>query len=218
MDLSKFIRMLQTSALYFANAKELEDVYEGCLSRPSLEHFAELIDWKQLPGQDSSKILAQLIPMIGNQAAVNCWHMSEHENVMMWSKYASALGSGGVAIQSTSDRLCASFTIPASVWVGQVRYIDYYHESIDPTDVLQWFLCKRLPFAPEQELRAVVYSRGGSRDLSAIRFPSRDQFLDVVCPSSSLQSCPYPTVILSFEYEFHQQARPVQQGDVHRRL
>jgi hypothetical protein len=89
---------------------------------------------------------------------INCWHANEHESAAMWRLYSQ--GREAVCIQSTFERLAKG--LPGDTFAGSVNYIDYETGEIQlgrtPLSmVLNHFLFKRLSFAHEQEVRAVVY-------------------------------------------------------------
>jgi hypothetical protein len=153
-DLAKFVRMLDTKKLFFASAKALTDVYEGTLTRPSLQKAVVLY----AQGQDVNpeRIFEFIAKIPAQMLGVNCWHLNDNESPAMWQMYAR--DHQGIAIQSTFDRLARSFaTYETHVYIGKVKYVDYDKATIDPRDIKQWMLHKRLEFAHENELRAVTF-------------------------------------------------------------
>jgi hypothetical protein len=71
----------------------------------------------------------------------------------MWEVYSGH----GVAVRSTFLHLCASFgAVDESVYVGEVSYIDYRTQAINPGNTMNAALTKRLSFEHEREVRAVV--------------------------------------------------------------
>ena len=92
----------------------------------------------------------------------NCWFKSEHESAAMWELYLES--SEGVAIKTSFNNLCtvldgatcngAAYESVA-IHLAQVEYIDYEKEfTSDGWDPITTY--KRLSFAHEQELRAVM--------------------------------------------------------------
>jgi len=154
-SLAKFVRLIQQQSLYFASASQLEDKFEGSLTTPSVERFINMLtnDHPTLPLQ----LAYQALSLSMRQIAVNCWHLSGNESYVMWSRYATK-EDGGIAIQSTVERLSMSFPASQShVWIGKIKYIDYKQDEIETfRDVKQWFLHKRKPFSSERELRAMI--------------------------------------------------------------
>jgi len=80
--------------------------------------------------------------------------MGEHESNAMWQLYAPE----GVVIQSTFDRLCASFAPEAEhVYVGEVCYMNF--RTAQPQtygNTLSAAFNKGIEYEHERELRAVV--------------------------------------------------------------
>jgi hypothetical protein len=93
--------------------------------------------------------------------AISCWHAAEHESAGMWSQY----GNGGISIRSTFGGLVG--TLPkrpdspsAGIYVGMVKYIDYATQSVPEGNVYWPFIHKRLSFAHEREVRAIILKPG----------------------------------------------------------
>jgi hypothetical protein len=95
---------------------------------------------------------------------VNCWHMNEGESLAMWKLYAAHNDS--ICIQSTCAKLVR--LLPKDAFVGMVRYIDYNSHHIDWGMVLEYIVHKRLSFAHERELRAVIWTPSASGTYEAI--------------------------------------------------
>jgi hypothetical protein len=152
-DITKFIRVLQTRALYFVGAELLTDLFEGTLTRPSQSEWVRILKERGLSAQQAYHSRDLAAGMVG----VNCWHLGEYESAAMWQVY-SPRDSPGIAIQSTFDRLSESFhSYKKHVWIGRTKYIDYTTDAIaNVEDVKQWFLHKRREFSYEQELRAMI--------------------------------------------------------------
>lgn len=164
-NMTKFLRILQTRALYFSTIDRFtDDGFEGELTRPS---FAQCIKLFMEAGNKLSEEQAhQSISSAPSMVGVNCWHLSEHESAAMWATYATR--DYGIAIQSTFGRLRQSFhNYDYHVWIGKVRYIDYTKDVISKPlkDVKQWLLHKRKEFSYEQELRALIIGAGQSRNV-----------------------------------------------------
>jgi hypothetical protein len=111
MDLSKFLSLLHTSSLFFAQWRNLNDPMDG------LYHFLE---------EEISKH-PQLRPayeMLSYCYLVSCWIANQHESIAMWKSYLS--GDDGIAIQTTASRLKQSLEKggidQGSLFSGLVNY------------------------------------------------------------------------------------------------
>jgi hypothetical protein len=139
MDLSKFLWMLQNSALYFSRADLLGDPYEGHYTEPMAGRIPEPI--------------RNMVTIMKKTAYVNCWHMNEAESAAMWKLYTSHHQS--VAVKSSYDLI--SETLPSECFIGCVEYIDYSRAVISVDNAYNYLNRKRLSFAHERELRVVVW-------------------------------------------------------------
>jgi len=165
MDFTKLVSMLEMSSLWFSRADKLGDPFEASLlptvpvnmrcpaNRPSLQEAT-----------------GPMRKVTIETAAVNCWHMNEHESAAMWRLYTQS--SEGIAVRSTFKNLTESFIDCAPfLSVGLVRYIDYDHDRFgtEQMTVFDALLHKRKSYEHEREVRAVVWPPGGERhDISPI--------------------------------------------------
>ncbi|MGE4290089.1 MAG: hypothetical protein AB7E36_15495 [Salinivirgaceae bacterium] len=144
MDISKFIEVLDSNALFFTRADKLGDPFEGSYTRKNIEarnfvlsdngliprpkYFpkdTEAENWKRYYG-------------------INCWHMNEHESAAMWKLYLNS--NEGIAIQSTYSRLKESLIDKYPIHLGLVKYIDYENDYFESGNHLLPFLHKRKSF------------------------------------------------------------------------
>jgi hypothetical protein len=156
-NLAKFIRVLQQRALFFSSAAILTDIYEGNLTRPSLQRWLTVSNAPERVASDAAA------SFVRGMIAINSWHESEHESAAMWLLYSR--DDQGIAIQSTFGRLVNSLEqCGHNVWIGKVRYIGYTQHDfsdVDIRDIKQWFAHKRREFAYEKELRAMTVINPG---------------------------------------------------------
>ncbi len=158
MDFAKFVSLLDLSSLHFTRLDKLEDKYEGAFSEASFDTVVAL-----KPGEEGKLLEDRLnehhrwsmnfVRDVNRKGAfVNCWHISEVESAAMWKIYSGQ----GLAIRSTFQRLCDSFTEPDQpVFVGTVEYADYMARPMTFGDWTAPILFKRKMFEYEREVRAV---------------------------------------------------------------
>jgi hypothetical protein len=73
---------------------------------------------------------------------VSCWHCNDGESAAMWDLYATR--DSGIAIQSTFERLCDSFSHAAEPQlIGLVRYTDYLSDQRILTGTVEPVMTKR---------------------------------------------------------------------------
>jgi hypothetical protein len=171
VDFAKFVSLLQSESLYFASPKVLKEqdkweaAYPTRFITATMNHFINAMTPfpSRRPKKRHAKLPQGFDPLLRVitrpvAAFVNCWHLNEAESDAMWKLYA---GHGqSIAIRSTVKRLAESFSnCPDPVFLGTIEYIDYDAEPPIWTNHLKPIVHKRLSFAHEQELRAVVVKK-----------------------------------------------------------
>jgi hypothetical protein len=84
----------------------------------------------------------------------SCWHIAEHESLLMWNRYAP--GTESVAIQTTVGNLLDSISGIERLRAGVVRY-DHDHMAETYGTATECFY-KYPIFMGENEFRILVYS------------------------------------------------------------
>jgi hypothetical protein len=146
MDLAKYVAMLDRRSLFFARATLLDDPFEGSSPKMIAAH--------RKPGE--SRIFKDLV----KNHLVNCWHMNEQESAAMWKLYSSS--NEAVCIRSTYRRLRAR--LPQDVMIGEVKYINYETQWFNASQAFDYIMHKRLSFAHERELRAIIWDLNWVKD------------------------------------------------------
>jgi hypothetical protein len=150
MDLSKYVSLLHSAALFFSRVDCMDDPYEGAASHAN-RSFRPDFDARGVP----QAVLDDLSPhrqWERQWTFINCWHMNEYESDAMWRLYART--TDAVAIQSTFSRL--QEVLPSSAFLGVVQYIDYNTEWMPEGNAYYRFMHKRRSFEHERELRALI--------------------------------------------------------------
>lgn len=80
--------------------------------------------------------------------------MSEYESELLWSRYSFM--DGGVAIQSTFQRLVSSLKIRHNVYIGKIKYMDWDTEFTPIGNLMNPIVTKRKNYQDEKELRAAI--------------------------------------------------------------
>ena len=147
MDLTKFLAIIIKKELYFNRADNYEDIYEGELASG---------DKEILQSNPQLEIIIQR-----DSTFINCWHENEVESAAMWKLYGGI--DDAIAIETDLVRLRTS--LPTSIEIQKVHYIDYDNNSIirmcleknnglNVQDILAY---KRKSFMHEQEYRAIYW-------------------------------------------------------------
>jgi hypothetical protein len=155
MDFTKYLWLLESSALYFSRIELLGDPFEGTTTAARNQAVLDMLE--RAPGSEYKQKEwiehnARFRQQVRRGLFVNCWHMSTHESEAMWRLYAKTDES--IAIQTTYTRLVDAFD--EAVLVGAVRYVDY-EEAVFPMshDALWPAVHKRKSFEHEREIRAI---------------------------------------------------------------
>lgn len=135
MSLPKFLDLITTQEMYFANNKQLTecDPYEGRLpifTDLILAWIKQINFYKQahpdLPDYimniDSKKIekIHKTLEEIKEYTFINCWHINDDENYLMWQSYAQE--KGGVAIVTDIYSLIEAFETDIEIEAVPVIY------------------------------------------------------------------------------------------------
>jgi hypothetical protein len=166
MSLSKFERLIQARALWFAVASSFTDAFEGTKSASEARVREAIWNEAGVP-EEQREIIRGFTDWNRQFSFVNCWMMNTTESEWMWHRYAEG---NGVAIESTYARLRSA--LPNWIWY-EVEYIDYEKNSMIEWHSLAPFFYKRREFADERELRAVieVFPDGDTRRRVTKPFP-----------------------------------------------
>ena len=150
MDFTKFVYMLEKSALFFSKVGLLGDPYEGEFSRGN-KKIRKFVYSRAADKQDFQS-LEDEIKKIRNAIVVNCWHINKSESAAMWKLYSKS--NEAICIQTTFKKFKRA--LPAAANIGQVKYIDYESEWIPESDLYYPFIYKRNSFEHEHELRGLI--------------------------------------------------------------
>jgi hypothetical protein len=172
LDFTKFVDLLETRTLFFTRADRFEDRFEGSYPRENVKSRPEVFLKRGLAephATQTAALMSYLSKQIRRYMAVNCWHVSPHESAAMWRLYLKS--NEGIAIQSSYSRLidCLQQS-EETVHIGMVRYIDYDKDRIEETNIFSPFIYKRVSFAHENELRAMIHRSAPTRPNHTVQF------------------------------------------------
>ncbi len=148
MNFTKFVSLLETSALYFSSIDQLGDPFEGSLS-PNTPPQVTLSETG--PSQRFQIDMRTATGLI----CVNCWHISEVESAAMWKLHSRE--HDGIAVRTNFSDLSSAFSCEQAISIGTVQYIDYETTLVPYGNALLPLFHKRLSFKHEQELRAAAF-------------------------------------------------------------
>lgn len=158
LSLSKFMDLLDTSALYFRRIDCFEDQLEA--TQPGgASFFAKATEnpWQVFEMQCVDKQLE----IYRNMTFANCWHMNSRENPDMWQNYVTLHGNEGVAIQTYFCNLVDSFNTDRVLTNLKMKYIDHHTSFLDYSypNYPEYLSIKDKQFEYENELRIITIEK-----------------------------------------------------------
>ena len=157
MDLTKLLSLLESNRLFFPRSDKFDDPYEGAWSQAGVKLLRDPTTNGGMPPEAVESFIAHAEQM-KQQMFISCWFTSDHESAAMWQLYLQS--PEGIAIKTDRDSLTAA--IDAAPYKGRttiVRYIDYETTPIPFGNLFFPFIHKRLSFADENEIRAIIWSQ-----------------------------------------------------------
>lgn len=190
---TKFCSMLTARGLFFCRADRFDDPWEGSYPPATLEALTAQFFAEARNDEDRGNAAKHAVSMFRafdegrKQLGVNCWHLGDGESDSHWRAYSRM--DEGIAVCSSVKRLKAAVSRNEDwhVFIGTVNYRDYLKELILESNTFAPVLSKRMAFARDQELRAVIWSA----DLIRKERPSKEP----------LPFLPDPGVVVSVDLE-----------------
>ncbi len=180
MDFTKFVSLLDKSALFFVRADKLPDPFEGSFPKTNVKLRPTI--YKGIMPPKEIKDLSEFYKQYVKLTFISCWHLNNYQSAAMWEKYFKT--NNGIAIRSTFGRLKDSFKDykEHDIYIGEVKYISYTKDLIPEGPLFPYFH-KRRSFEHEKELRAVIqsfsYKKTGEINWSKSPFNNRKPYISV---------------------------------------
>lgn len=158
-----FPNLVEKHVLYFARSDLLGEKFEGSITPPELDLRKKYVKHRVnlfkpfLPELTEEELLrrqSRTTRELNKGVYVNCWHMNDNENNLMWRHYPKR----ELVIQSTFKKLQECFTnCKEDIHIGKVMYRDL-KTDISPRDNFFYKnLRKDLSLKDERELRAITF-------------------------------------------------------------
>jgi hypothetical protein len=173
MDFTKYVSMLEDSALWFSRTDCLGDPFDSEFPNTFIAKRKQ--NWQQAREEaltvNHADVREAMLKQIDGapefwknmrrRYAVNCWHQNENESAAMWKLYLKS--EEGIAIVSTPRKLIDSIrSAPYLMLVGSVEYVDF-NDYPPFNNMFVPVMRKRKSFGHEHELRIVaVKERDGA--------------------------------------------------------
>lgn len=139
MSLSKFKTIISEGKIYFANPKQFQDPNEFLI--------------QDINGNEKD------LSILTNIYGVNCWHLNDYENILMWKTYIPP-NEIGIALKIKLENLERVF-YPTQVSIKQVKYVDAKtHTNINSASNLlvidDFVFVKTKEYKGENEIRVTA--------------------------------------------------------------
>ena len=132
VNFTKFVSLLDKSALFFARADKLGDPFEGSFPVGNVE--VDPLSYSDPLLEDLYRSARHCVKDIRPFTLVNCWHESPHESDAMWKLYSG--DREGIALRTDFKSLSESLVGEEAVHIGKVSYIDFGTARISELDSL----------------------------------------------------------------------------------
>ena len=152
MDFAKLMSVLAGEALFFTRLDKFTDPFEGAPSQANLKKYPDI--YQEEYDDNFRKGVERLYKTTAQDIFANCWCESEYESVALWEQYAR--GHYGIAIRTDFQSLKSCFLGSENVYIGRVKYIDYYKEYMPDTNPFYAALHKRKNYEQEKEVRVMI--------------------------------------------------------------
>jgi len=154
MDISKFISMLDSNAIWLARADTVKDKHEGRfpddMRKRIKDAYRNFPDTDKSPVKDADDFQDYLV----KNTFISCWHKNLDENMVMWEIYGRENSS--LAVQTTVGRIRSNTdTSKLNGYSLIMKGIDYKNAD-EIQGVIKYeecFLRKRRHYVYEEEVR-----------------------------------------------------------------
>lgn len=168
MSFAKFADMVHNRRLYFARPQSFQDrdKFEGGFGTMTEDEKDRIAKggYKDLSYEECRASIEQLEKdtrnILNTEFYINCWHVNDNENALMWDAYCST--SESLCIQSRPSLLTPR--LPERTFAAKILYVlpdERNREDFWLRDAITRSFCKRSEFRDENEFRFVFQDFGG---------------------------------------------------------
>lgn len=154
MDLWKFLKIINTSSLFFPSVNLLGDQLEGRIPK---EVYSYMKEHEAKNGRTDTfiKVYKEFMESYSrNSTLVLSWNAADNESFALWKMYAK--DRLGIAIKTNFDRLKESFkNTEEDIYIGEVKYYDKRKPIYDIVS-FSTLLTKHIYYSYEKEVRCLT--------------------------------------------------------------
>lgn len=161
------LKMIDSNALTFTRASELDDPWDGRFSMANWENHNSVY------GDVADRMLPSKLAIDRTRRSrfyLNCWSQQETESEVMWNSFGDR--HNGIAIRSTPIGVAGAMGSQRDISVYQIRYADYEKDWIPEANDFYPMVHKRNMFRDEREVR-FIFGPGLNSEGNVIETSSR---------------------------------------------
>ncbi|SIS69419.1 hypothetical protein SAMN05421789_104259 [Kaistella chaponensis] len=155
MDFWKFLKLLNSSELYFPNVEMMGDQHEGKIPQKIFDLMLkedELLGRKNKFAQNYKEFIEN---RLRKKTLILSWNANSTESFAFWKMYAKE--KLGIAIKTNLDRLKNSVKdAEENIYIGEVRYYDDNKPTYRTGNTFYTFLTKNNYYEFESEVRCIA--------------------------------------------------------------
>ena len=154
IDFTKFVSLLDRSALFFTRADKFKDQFEGSWTKKNFERMTKALKNVDVFG---ANYIREFSKRLREYTYINCWHLSAEESAALWKLYLKS--DEGIAIRSTILHLKSELKRnyrKNDLYISKVKYVNYKTYNMPEGNILAPFIHKRTSFMHEKEVRAII--------------------------------------------------------------
>lgn len=168
LDVSRFLNLLNSKALYLCRGDLFQDKFEGSFT-PSLKR-----NFEETRSQRNSKIsYEEFRKALREGVFVSCWSLGADDNMALWRLYGGV--SNSVAITTTVKRLreaMQAFQTPGRHFLRRVKYIKHWRDpALGVVRGSSLFGYKVVGYEFEREVRLILDSIGHTTQSEGVSLP-----------------------------------------------
>lgn len=164
MDLWKFLKIINSSSLFFPSVSLLGDQQEGKIPNRVFELMKE---HENNNGRSDNfvEVYREFVENYSiNSTLVLSWNAAENESFALWKMYAK--DKLGIAIKTNFEKLKMAFKdTPEKIYIGEVKYYDNEKPEYDVVS-FSTLLTKHIYYSFEREVRCLTRLEDNEKNIN----------------------------------------------------
>lgn len=155
MDLWKFLKLINTSEIFFPNVEMMGDQHEGKIPQKVYEWMLQEDEKLGRKNNFAQNYKGFIENRLRKKTLILSWNANQNESFALWKMYAKE--KLGIAIKTNFERLKKSFkNADENIYIGEVRYYDNNKPAYKIGNTFYTFLTKNNYYEFEAEVRCIT--------------------------------------------------------------